>query len=74
MLSKQRPLVHNDAMQRTVLVLLLAISTTAAEWQPLFNGRDLSGWTNVNCAFNLVGARRDGHFHWPSDRRASDVA
>ena len=37
-------------MQRYVLLLLLAFPTVAAEWRPLFNGRDLSGWTNVNCA------------------------
>jgi len=42
--------VHNHSMQRIVCLLLLAVSSMAAEWRPLFNGRDLSGWTNVNCA------------------------
>jgi hypothetical protein len=41
---------HNGFMQRGVFTLLLAVSAFAAEWQPLFNGRDLTGWTNVNCA------------------------
>jgi hypothetical protein len=27
------------------------------EWTPLFNGRDLSGWVNVNCAPNTWSAR-----------------
>lgn len=31
-------------------MVLLSMSSMAADWQPLFNGRDLSGWTNVNCA------------------------
>jgi len=56
-LFKQRPLVHNGVMQRAALILLLAISSTAAEWRPLFNGRDLSGWTNVNCAPSTWSAR-----------------
>src|SRR5436190_2709599 len=31
--------------------LLAAVSALAAEdWKPLFNGRDFTGWTNVNCA------------------------
>src|SRR5688572_26029457 len=59
MLFKQRALVHNGVMQRAVLVLLLAISSMAAEWKPLFNGRDLSGWTNVNCAPSTWSARDD---------------
>lgn len=36
---------------RTLTLLLAAGSLMAAEhWTPLFNGRDLTGWTNVNCA------------------------
>jgi len=30
--------------------VLTCLSATAADWSPLFNGRDLSGWVNVNCA------------------------
>ena len=31
--------------------LLVGFTLMAAEdWKPLFNGRDLTGWTNVNCA------------------------
>jgi hypothetical protein len=37
-------------------VVLVACSAAAhgagIEWTPLFNGRDLSGWVNVNCAPN----------------------
>jgi len=32
-------------------LMLLGVSATAAEqWTPLFNERDFTGWTNVNCA------------------------
>src|SRR5688500_12980676 len=32
-------------------LMLAAVSVSAAEnWTPLFNGRDFTGWTNVNCA------------------------
>jgi hypothetical protein len=36
----------------TFFAALLSFSSLAAEpaWRPLFNGRDLSGWVNVNCA------------------------
>jgi DNA-binding beta-propeller fold protein YncE len=44
-------LFHKDAMQRVLLgLVLLTTAVVAAEWQPLFNGRDLTGWTNINCA------------------------
>ena len=47
-------------MQRAALtVLLLATPLLAAEWKPLFNGRDLAGWTNVNCAPNTWSVRDD---------------
>jgi hypothetical protein len=37
---------------RFALLLLLLVATVSAEdeFKPLFNGRDLSGWINVNCA------------------------
>jgi sugar lactone lactonase YvrE len=39
---------------------ILACSALAAEnWTPLFNGRDFTGWTNVNCAPN-TWTMRDG--------------
>ncbi len=36
----------------STLFLALAVSSplAAADFQPLFNGKDLSGWVNVNCA------------------------
>lgn len=36
----------------TIFSFLLTVSfqLPAADFQPLFNGRDLSGWVNVNCA------------------------
>lgn len=39
--------------------LLLCFGARAAEseWTPLFNGRDLSGWVNVNCAPNTFTVR-----------------
>jgi len=32
------------------LLVIAALKSSAADWSPLFNGRDLSGWVNVNCA------------------------
>lgn len=47
-------------MQRAALtLLLLATPLLSAEWQPLFNGRDLTGWTNVNCAPSTWSIRDD---------------
>ena len=42
-----------------LLPLLLALNLQAGEeaFVPLFNGRDLSGWVNVNCAPNTFGVR-----------------
>lgn len=38
-------------MQRAAFVFVLIVTPLlSAEWKPLFNGRDLAGWTNVNCA------------------------
>ena len=38
-------------MQRVAFALFVfSASLFSAEWKPLFNGRDLDGWTNVNCA------------------------
>ena len=40
-------------MKRALLLVLLAGCATApaaGSWTPLFNGRDLTGWVNVNCA------------------------
>ncbi len=41
------------------VVATLVVHTHAAEeaWTPLFNGRDLSGWVNVNCAPATFTAR-----------------
>ena len=41
---------------------ILAACSTAAygagiEWTPLFNGRNLGGWVNVNCAPNTFSVR-----------------
>ena len=42
-------------------VVLVACSTAlfgaGNEWTPLFNGRDLDGWINVNCAPNTFSVR-----------------
>ena len=36
---------------------------------PMFNGKDLTGWVNVNCApEHLLRQGRRGHHHRPSDR------
>lgn len=50
MLFKSAALLQKRGMRCGVLLWLVAISSMAADWKPLFNGRDLSGWTNVNCA------------------------
>jgi hypothetical protein len=46
----------------SVLAFLLRFAASGAtaaeaEWSPLFNGRDLSGWVNVNCAPNTFTVR-----------------
>ena len=43
----------------SAVLLLLCFGAGAAEpeWTPLFNGRDLSGWVNVNCAPNTFTVR-----------------
>jgi hypothetical protein len=33
---------------RSVLPLLVVVTAVAGEWQPLFNGRDLTGWKEIN--------------------------
>jgi hypothetical protein len=39
--------------------LQVALSGAEPEWKPLFNGRDLSGWVNVNCAPSTWSVRDD---------------
>ncbi len=39
------------------VLIFTGTKAVAAEWTPLFNGRDLSGWKNVNCAPNTFTAR-----------------
>src|SRR6185436_14402821 len=40
--------------------LLAGFTALAAEdWTPLFNGRDFTGWTNVNCAPNTWTMREN---------------
>ena len=34
-----------------------AVQGAEADWTPLFNGRDLTGWVNVNCAPNTFTVR-----------------
>lgn len=46
-------------MQRAALLLFIALPLSGAEWKPLFNGRDLTGWTNVNCAPGTWSVRHD---------------
>src|SRR5262245_65548640 len=49
--------------QRTSCILVVAaalasaLPAAAADWVPLFNGRDLSGWVNVNCAPGTFSVR-----------------
>src|SRR5438093_11712961 len=54
-------------MKQFSMVLLMAVGVTAlAEdnggFVPLFNGRDLAGWVNVNCAPETWSVR-DGMIH-----------
>ena len=44
-------------MQRVVFLLFLAFPVFSADWKPLFNGRDFTGWTNVNCAPGTFSVR-----------------
>src|SRR5262245_46715740 len=49
--------------QRTSCILVVAaalasaLPAAAADWVPLFNGKDLSGWVNVNCAPGTFSVR-----------------
>ena len=51
------------SLQLAILLLgfgvpaLPAAETVPTSWTPLFNGRDLSGWVNVNCAPNTFTVR-----------------
>jgi hypothetical protein len=40
-----------------IAVCAAGASGAASDWAPLFNGRDLSGWVNVNCAPNTFSVR-----------------
>jgi hypothetical protein len=44
------------------LLALCSCATPRYEWRPLFNGRDLSGWEQVNCAPSTFEVR-DGVIH-----------
>jgi hypothetical protein len=35
---------------KTLLLFLAPMALLATDWTPLFNGQDLAGWVNVNCA------------------------
>lgn len=52
---------HTAVAMISLLVIGSALLGRAAdgEWAQLFNGRDLSGWVNVNCAPNTWSARDD---------------
>jgi hypothetical protein len=41
------------------ILTLSDISFAAEKWTPMFNGRDFSGWTNVNCAPSTWTVRED---------------
>ena len=42
---------RRPAASTLLLAFMIAtLSAGAADWRPLFNGRDLTGWHNVNCA------------------------
>ncbi|MEX0939222.1 MAG: DUF1080 domain-containing protein [Pirellulales bacterium] len=43
----------------TILAATAAAQDEAGEWKPLFNGQDLSGWVNVNCAPGTFTVRDD---------------
>src|SRR5438034_4316562 len=56
-------------MKRFFLIFLMAVAGTALAanddgFVPLFNGRDLSGWVNANCAPETWSVR-DGVIHCP---------
>lgn len=53
-----------------IAIMLCAMPATAAEWQPLFNGKDLSGWHEVLGGKwsvqngEIVGETGDGRYGW----------
>ena len=59
---------HHRTVLRLILMFLLACcvrppaAAAGQDFVPLFNGRDLSGWVNVNCAPE-TWAVRDGMIH-----------
>jgi hypothetical protein len=64
-------------MQFLPFVLLALTTAVFAEdgFVPMFNGRDLTGGVNANCAPETWGVK-DGvrHLHRPTDRRAAHRA
>ena len=57
----------HENMKRTYAILIIALATTALTaagegFVSIFNGRDLTGWTNVNCAPESWSVR-DGVIH-----------
>jgi hypothetical protein len=53
------PLLRSTAL---LLAAALLSASTDAGWTPLFNGRDLAGWVNVNCAPETFTVK-DGMIH-----------
>ena len=61
-------------MRKVVVVIaligVLAFPVAAADWQPLFNGKDLSGWHEVLggkwsvSGSDIVGETGDGRYGW----------
>lgn len=50
---------HGPRLTRSLLALFLVSAMAhAADFRPLFNGHDLAGWTNVNCAPETWSVRK----------------
>jgi len=53
----RRPCIVHLLTSAAAAVICLSAHAADADWTPLFNGRDLSGWVNVNCAPNTFTVR-----------------
>lgn len=59
---RRTPSLPSAAVLALAAATAVVVAAQAEEWRPLFNGRDLAGWVNVNCAPGTFSVR-DGLIH-----------